>query len=64
MMRRRIFPESGMPSPGVLAGLGGAVGFAAVLGGVVTALAAGAFSEVVEGEPSASAMPDAPLITE
>jgi hypothetical protein len=56
MMRRRIFPDSGISSAGLLAGLGGAAGFAPGLGGVATALAPAAFAEVVEGAPSAFAM--------
>jgi hypothetical protein len=63
MMRRRIFPESGISGAELLAGLGGAAGFAPGLGGVATALAPTAFPEVVEGAPSAFAMLEAPLIT-
>src|SRR5208337_5629011 len=63
MMRRRSLPGPGVSPEGVLAGLGGAAGLAAGLGGVATALAAGASAEVVEGVPSAFAMPETPLIT-
>jgi hypothetical protein len=63
MMRRRIFPDSGISSPELLAGLGGAAGFAPGLGGVATTLAPVAFAEVEEGAPSAFAMLEAPLIT-
>jgi hypothetical protein len=63
MMRRRIFPDSVMPSAGALAGLGGEAGFAPGLGGVATALASAAFPGVVEGAPSAFAMLEAPPIT-
>ena len=59
MMRRRIFPESGISGAELLAGLGGAAG----LGGVATALAPAAFAEVVEGALSSFAMLEAPLIT-
>jgi hypothetical protein len=60
MMRRRILPGPAGSAGEALAGLGGAAGFAAGLGGAATALAAGAFAEVVEGTSSACAMPEIP----
>ena len=63
MTRRRIFPESGMPSPGEFAALAGVAAFAACLGGVATALGTTAFAGVAEGAPSAFAMLEAPLVT-
>jgi hypothetical protein len=63
MIRLRIFPESGISGAELLAGLGGAGGFAPGLVGVATALAPATFAEVVEGALSAFSMPEAPLIT-
>jgi len=60
MMRRRNLPGPAGAAGAALAGLEGAAGLAAGLGGAATVLAAGAFTEVVEGTSSACAMPETP----
>jgi len=60
MMRLRNLPGPAGSAGEALAGLGAVAGFAAGLGGPATALAAGAFAEVVEGTSSAFAMPKNP----